>query len=138
MQNKKVLVLTILSIGAVISLIYGMTARPRYKGSTSRTQEMKSETPVPTQPRKRIIPIKRRAAKTKHETWGRDPFTLKKGVSGLVLDGIMWNEKNPRAMVSGELVRKGDKIGDKTVMDVQRDKVILNDGKVDTVLRLNE
>ena len=41
-------------------------------------------------------------------------------------------------MIGDAIVRKGDKVGSNTVVDVQKDKVILNDGAKNFELKLEK
>ncbi|MDD5128525.1 MAG: hypothetical protein PHO40_02600 [Candidatus Omnitrophica bacterium] len=65
----------------------------------------------------------------------RDPFTaapivLKENTqSGFALTGILWDKTNPLAIIDGEVVKKGDQFGGKTVEDIKQDVVILSDGQ---------
>lgn len=78
------------------------------------------------------IPVKHRAKKTKFTSWGRNPF-LPKGSSSAASDlaGILWDEKSPKAIIGGIVVGIGDRVGGNTVVDIQKDRVILNDGAKD-------
>ena len=94
------------------------------------------------QPAGKTIEIKRRAKRIKFASWSRSPFIPKwiNGVpsSSLNLKGMMWNEKDPKAMISDAIVVKGDKIGGNTVIEVKKDRVILNDGTKDFEIKLME
>ena len=86
--------------------------------------------------------VKRRSARTKYTFLNRDPF-IPKGTPGAQslgfnLEGIMWSEKDPKAMISGAIVHKGDRIGEATVVAVKKTSVILNDGTKDFELKLKE
>ncbi len=65
----------------------------------------------------------------------RDPFTAapiiteKNTQPGLALTGILWDKIKPLAIIDGEVVKKGDRIADKAVVDIKRDSVILSDGQ---------
>jgi len=65
----------------------------------------------------------------------RDPFTSapiiseKNMQSGFCLTGILWDKLKPLAIVDGEVVKKSDRIGDKVVVDIKQDRVILSDGQ---------
>lgn len=80
------------------------------------------------------------AVREDDSAWGRCPFSGKvyssKGASDLTLAGIIWDEKTPMAMINKEIVKTGDKIEGKTVMQIRHDRVILNDGNKDFELRL--
>lgn len=54
------------------------------------------------------------------------------------LMGIAWEEANPTALIDDTIVKVGDKIGDKTVVSISKDSVILNDGVKDVTLTLVE
>ena len=65
--------------------------------------------------------------------WGRDPFSgkvylTKEGAAGYALTGIIWDNKNPQALINDEVYGKGAKIDKYTVEDIQSNKVILDDG----------
>ena len=88
----------------------------------------------------RAVPRKR----TEFVDWGRNPFTFpqsEKGVgsvSDLKLGAIMWGDKKPAAFINGKIVKVGNKITDKTVKQIEQDRVILTDGINDYVLKLSE
>ena len=72
----------------------------------------------------------------------RDPFTAapivnEKALSvGVDLTGILWDENKPLAIIDGNIVKKGARIGDKTIIDIKRDRVLLSDGQVFSEIRL--
>jgi len=76
--------------------------------------------------------------------WGRDPFSEKAALSGgslavsdLKLEGILFHYGNvPRAVINGEMVGEGDKLGPMTVNKISKDSVILTDGEKDYKLQL--
>jgi len=76
--------------------------------------------------------------------WGRDPFSEKAAIVGgdlaisdLKLEGILFHYGNvPRAIINGELVGEGDKIGVITVVKISKDDVIVTDGDKDYKLQL--
>ncbi len=49
----------------------------------------------------------------------------KKTVIDLKISGIIWDEKVPTAIINSKVVKIGDIIDDKTVVDMEKDKVIL-------------
>lgn len=55
-----------------------------------------------------------------------------------ILGGILWDVNKPAAIISGEVVAKGDSVGSYVVVEVQPDRVILNDGEKDIELRLEK
>ncbi len=76
--------------------------------------------------------------------WGRDPFSEKSALAGgdlaiseIRLEGILFHHgKEPRAVINGEMVGEGDKIGSFTVNKISKDAVILNDNGKDYKLQL--
>ena len=140
MKNKKLIVLIVLGIGAILSLIYGISTPSRGKKSTaSGVQEAITQDSM-AQNANKIVPTARRAKKTEFTTWERNPFTpsgtLSTSTSALTLGGIMWQKVNPKAMVNNEIVGIGDKIGEYKVTDIKKDHVVLNDGKESHTLYL--
>lgn len=65
----------------------------------------------------------------------RDPFTAvpiiseKNMQSGFALTGILWDKIKPLAIIDGEVIKKGTRLGNKVVVDIKRDRVILSDGQ---------
>ncbi|MBI4436651.1 MAG: hypothetical protein HY590_04485 [Candidatus Omnitrophica bacterium] len=47
---------------------------------------------------------------------------------GLGVQGIIWNEKRPLAVIEDELYAKGDVIGDYVIRDIRDDSVIVQHG----------
>lgn len=87
------------------------------------------------------LSTKRRAVRSKYAAWKRSPF-VPTGTPGgepstISLRGIMWNKTNPKAMFGDAIAGKGDKVGNSTVVDIKKDRVIINDGTKDIELRIN-
>lgn len=141
MQNKKQIILIILSIGAVISLYYGITAPPKSKYSTGRSARPVTQV-ARVEVAKRAIQAKRLGKKTTFVSWGRSPFVPKtaveKGVTSFTLNGILWDETYPTAIINNDIVAVGDNIGKNTVVRIDANQVVLNDGIKDFTLRLEE
>jgi hypothetical protein len=72
----------------------------------------------------------------------RDPFTAapiiseKSLHSEIALTGILWDKVKPLAIIDGNVVKKGQRVGNKTIMDIKQDRVILSDGQVLSEIRL--
>ncbi|MDD5729569.1 MAG: hypothetical protein PHN57_00360 [Candidatus Omnitrophica bacterium] len=66
--------------------------------------------------------------------WGRDPFSpaqteKEQGAGELKLKGISFGRnKLGMAFINDEIVKKGDKIGEYEVMDIEKEKVLLKKG----------
>lgn len=54
----------------------------------------------------------------------------------LNISGILWDERDPRAIINGRIVGEGDKVDGNTVISIEQDLVVLNDGLSDFILRL--
>lgn len=74
----------------------------------------------------------------------RDPFTaasiaaIQSLPSAPHLNGILWDKNSPMAIVDNAVVKRGDRIGDKVVIDIKQNKVILSDGTQNIELKLGE
>jgi hypothetical protein len=73
--------------------------------------------------------------------WRRDPFSGKV-YSGagteVVLDlkGILWDGKNPQALIGEEPVKEGDTIGKYRVIKIEKGGIVVNDGTKDIQVRM--
>ncbi len=82
--------------------------------------------------------------RTEFVDWGRNPFTFPQkkekvgSISDLKLGALMWGDKKPSAFINGKIVSVDDKITDKTVKQIEQNRVILTDGTKDYVLELRE
>lgn len=135
MQNKKVAIFAILGIAAVFTLYYGITGAPKrrtvlppeeaavYPGGKNLLPET-------------IVPAKRKAKKTQFRVWGRNPFLPADTPSAPDLSGILWDAQAPKAIISGNIVAVGDKVGGNTVVEIKQDRVILSDGAAYIELKL--
>lgn len=135
MGNKKLIILIVLAVGAVISLVYGIitpspTRRMARQEQAARTGQIESAEPAQT---KRIVPLKRISKTTEFDKWQRNPFipaaTEKGTVYKPVLQGIMLYEDKPMAMINGEIVAIGGKVGEYEVVEINEKNVVLSDGQ---------
>lgn len=74
--------------------------------------------------------------------WGRDPFvpqatlsTVVKAVN-LTLKGILWDDKEPKAIVNDKTMVVGDEIYGYTLMDIGRRSVVLRTGEKNIELQV--
>lgn len=136
MANKNLNVLIILSIAAVISLIYGITSSPKSRplSGSAAVQQQRGYAENP----ENAAPAERKSKRSNYTAWGRNPFTPGGAASktALVLNGIMWDEKKPLAIIGSEVLGVGGKIGEYAVTEIKKDSVILNNGTGDLELRL--
>lgn len=71
--------------------------------------------------------------------WLRDPFSGKiySGIeTELKLMGIIWDETEPLAMINDSIVKRGGRVGTNRVIQIKKDRVILNDGTSNFELKL--
>lgn len=133
MQNKKVVILIVLSVFAAISLIHGLTARPKARSAVPAITA-----PGNMVPTEGVFSVERRAARSKFTSWKRSPFVPSgtPASSNLVLSGIIWNKDKPKAMINDMILTKGDSVGENKIIDIKPDRVILNDGTKDFELKM--
>ena len=58
--------------------------------------------------------------------------------SVLALGGIVYDEKDSYALINNQLLHIGDEVNGNRVVDIQQDRVILNDGNKDIELKLEQ
>ena len=75
-----------------------------------------------------------------YPAWGRNPFVLEAApnIRELTLNGILWDDQNPQALIGDHIVRKGDTIGPSIIIDIRPDSVILNNGIENLELKVGE
>lgn len=77
--------------------------------------------------------------------WVRDPFSGKtykgttlEGTGDLMLVGILWSRQKPTAIINNKICEIGTRINGYLVVNIQEDRVILNDGSKDLELRVGQ
>ncbi|MBI4335518.1 MAG: hypothetical protein HY589_02575 [Candidatus Omnitrophica bacterium] len=78
-----------------------------------------------------VVPDREEPKRISSLSWGRDPFVFggaKTAEGDLVLNGIVWDEKNPSAIINGNIVNIGGEINGNIIVDIQRERVIVNKG----------
>ena len=74
--------------------------------------------------------------------WGRDPFVPQQMMGGLMkavnltLNGVLWDEKTPKAIVNEKTLLTGDTIYGYTVMEIRPRSVVLKTGEKMIELRI--
>lgn len=77
--------------------------------------------------------------------WGRDPFYpempfagASSGIAGFVLNGIVWDNNAPYAIINSEVVKTGDKLDtETTVVEITEKSVTLEQNSERHVLQLS-
>jgi len=141
MQDKKVVALIVLTVLAVISLIYGVTATPKGRTKSAAVTDKQIAVTPAQDAAKNVVSTDRRARRSQFKVWKRSPFIdgqAASAVSELTLNGIIWSKTKPKAMIGDIMVVKGDTIGGNKVIDIQPKRVILNDGIKDFELKIEK
>ena len=141
MQNKKLIILITLTVVAVITWIYGLTAAPK-RGSRPSAAPQVMDQDEKGQAGEKIIQRKVERKRSVYTSLGRNPF-MPKGTKAvefrkLSLNGIVWDEEGYKAVINNTVVGIGDKIGKNIVIDITKNSVILNDGVSDFEVMLAE
>ncbi|NQT22894.1 MAG: hypothetical protein HQ579_05575 [Candidatus Omnitrophica bacterium] len=135
MKNKKTIIAIILGIGAIISIIYGITSKPTGVHKSPGVSQTSDRHGLSQE--ERIVPTKRLSQRTRFKSWGRNPFAPgSAGRGGLSLSGIIWSKRSPKAVINSEVVSVGDNIGVYSVKEIKKDCVILSDGTEDCELKM--
>ena len=137
-RNTKFIILIILSILGVFSLIRGAVAPTKFKrgiSSESAPVVLKGTVGLTEEG----LSLKRNAKRSSYGSWSRNPFIIGASIrvgTEDILEGIIWDAKLPLALINGKTVKIGSKLGSDMVIDIQKNKVILNDGTRDRELKL--
>ena len=87
-----------------------------------------------------IVP-RRKAKKSEHGAWTRNPFEVQSNTvsnaSGIVLNGIAYDKIRPAAIMNGNIVKVGDRVGAYKVMAIYPDKVVVSGDTQTIEIELN-
>lgn len=61
----------------------------------------------------------------KRDPFSRQSFSDLKESQGLYLSGILWDEVNPTAIINDEIVAVGSEINGKKIVEIKKNKVVL-------------
>ena len=134
MRQKELLLLAALAVVAVGSLIYGLRAPAHRSQSLPVSPAAPLLSPVSTSDLS-SKPSVRPSRKDGEAAWGRNPFAFgsvsTQSFAGLTLNGILWDNVKPQAIIGGQIVGVGDSVepGGAKVKDIRPNKVVLDDGK---------
>ena len=149
-MNKKINLLIVLGGFAVVSVIYGIVSPAKRDSVVGRA--------VPLQPPSEAapslesflslgpaLPGERQAKRGRYALWGRNPFVSTKGPvpetpapASVILNGIAWDEKTPRAVINNRIVRPGDRVQGNEVIRIEKDRAVLSNGVREFELRLGK
>lgn len=138
MRDKKIILLAVLAVAAVISLTYGLK-------SSSRGKEKTDTGPSPENPEvilelRDLAPLVRPARKDEFASWGRNPFIPRGSRGGassvVILNGIAWDEKNPKAVINDRILGVGGEIAGYRVVEIKPASVVLSGEEGERELRV--
>lgn len=135
--NIKIVISVILWAIAAFLIVKGIFGPPSLKRSGLTQKGPLRVNDSKTAERGEYYIHPRQSRRSSVNIWGRSPFLPVKTEdakfmteSGDVeLEGVMWNEKAPRAIINGRVVSVKDRVGANEVVEIKKDRVILNDGK---------
>jgi len=131
-------ILTIIFIFAWANTIKVMQKR---RGG-GKKQEISSKAPIATRMFKaKEMPLGQVIEEDDDLEWIRCPFCGKLYIddgSVVVLSGILWDDKSPKAVINGKIKGIGSKVGKYRVVDIDRNSVTVNDGSKNIVISLEE
>jgi biotin carboxyl carrier protein len=130
-------------VTAVLIIVFIFALSNAFKSIKGKSAKLKPVSKQMVSAQAEVLAKEKQDIKTAEAlVWVRDPFSGKiyrdreAGQNILKLDGIMWDEKQPLAMISGHIVKPGDQIDENTVVAIKKDRVILNDGSSNIELLL--
>ena len=133
MQKKEIIQLQITGILCVVLLFAAMNSlKVKKRATLLLTKKKISQANTTKEKNERLF--SKLEEEAKNLELKRDPFFAQPVVSAketsthLSLNGIVWDEVHPTAIINNTIVRKGSVIEGNTVVDIQKDKVILSDG----------
>ncbi len=121
----KVIVAVVLCVIAVISVMNGMGLFSK----TETPQDGIFSDGLESLDISRYAVLTRTALRSSYESWSRNPFVsteiIPKEAELHKLSGIIWDEKNPIAIINNEIVSVGDRIGEALVTRIERTRVMI-------------
>lgn len=79
---------------------------------------------------------RRQKTRTSYADWGRNPFVLKQVIKALAVEGILWDENDPKAIINGNIVGIGDQVGSSIIIDIKPSSVTIKGDMGETILNL--
>ena len=142
MRDKKLALLIALGIIALFSLIYGIKTPSKYRRPSSSPSANSVPVASGASSLKSFVPLERHAKRSNAVDWGRNPFLLEKAeaqaFANVVLNGIAWDEKNPKAIINDRICELGEVVGGRKIVKIEQNRVVLNDGVENLELRLGQ
>jgi hypothetical protein len=141
MNNKKLIILIVLGVLAVLSIVHGLIKSNQQTlklPEKSANSDLKSTAILDEITASSSKP----PVKSAYSSWGRNPFALagEKGASleDLRLEGILSDSNKFSAIINDRVVTIGEEIEGNTIVAIKADRVILSDGKKEFELKLSQ
>ncbi len=140
MDNQQKLKIALPVLIVIMAFVWG----PVITGSGSKPKSASNADPVaaPQGGGAELMALarsnERKKARTSYTDWGRNPFVLSKDTKASTLEGILWDEKNPKAIISGNIVGIGDRIGKGVIVDIKKNSVTVKVGEVEEEFHLDQ
>ena len=140
--KKQKIELTITSIG-IIFLLFLVIGNAQ-KAQKKKMSMLKTDSQVASSMSAPVFIEGRKVEESAiRQDWARDPFSsatsvsASAGLEGLVLNGIMWDSKNPLAIINSEVVKVGDELHGMKVAEITEKSVVLEYEGKEYTLDLN-
>jgi len=138
MRRKDLIEVGIIGIlGVVLIFAFGNAARRLHNRNASRlkvvdlaNQSLGAADKIDSRSLYNVLEQEAKSIELRRDPFTSLPILSEKSIqSGFVLTGILWDKIKPLAIIDGEVVKKGNRVGNKVVVDIKRDRVVLSDGQ---------
>ena len=137
MRKKDLIELGIIGVlGVVLIFAYGNASRKMHSRNTRHktvdlaAQSAVAEEKIDSRSLYNVLEQEAKSIELRRDPFTAAPLVSEKNMqSGFALTGILWDKIKPLAIIDGEVVKKGSRVGNKMVVDIKRDRVILSDGQ---------
>ena len=135
--HKKKIIAGILLGLVILVWIRGLMIHPKHSQLAPST--------VNTEATPAVVPSNRTPSEiSRFSDWGGNPFEVERhplrdtssssNPTRFLVSGILWDPKTPSAIINNQVVNVGDWLGQWRVLEIQKDKIILSDGRTEQAL----
>ncbi|MFH1848074.1 MAG: hypothetical protein ABH825_02520 [Candidatus Omnitrophota bacterium] len=134
MEKKKTEIIITAVLGAVLVLILARNIPLAFKRRPSAAMQGRasvSRQVSRTASARRVPQAEQEKPEFEDKGWSRDPFFVGQIASGgssdesIVLNGIIWDQGNPSAIVNNTIVGEGEEIGKARIVEIKENSVIV-------------
>lgn len=142
MDKKRIEMVITAVLVVVLMLVWANSCRVLKNRAAVKGDQLSAAISSPVS--NKFVPtvIKDEEAEWRQLLWVRCPFSGKsfsasqESALHLKLDGIVWDVKDPVAMINGRIFKKGNMIGGNKIVDIKSDRVVINDGNKDFEIKV--